>query len=154
MPFDAPFMLGPFSVDAEGRLAPRDPAALPAFVVRWRGRLIRARLGQSVPQHGRLVLLTVLARVPSTADATGPGSRGSSFAAMHLLRRSIPRSWRLTLLPDHRVLLEAGAEIALPITASGLLGELTCFLLALAPYLDLLESLGMAAPAEAGMVKT
>ena len=154
MPFDAPFMLGPFSVDAAGRLAPRDPAALPAFVFRWRGRLIRARLGQSVPQHGQLVLLTVLSRVPSTADATGPGPRGSSFAAMHLLRRHIPSGWRLTLLPDHRVLLEADAEIALPITASGLLVELTCFLLVLAPYLDLLESLGMVAPAEAGMVKT
>jgi hypothetical protein len=157
MPFDAPFMLGPFSVDAQGRLAPRDPGALPAFVFRWRGRLVRARLRQSVPSHGRLVLRTVLARVPSSADAAGPGPRGPSFAAVHLLRRSVPASWRLKLLPDHRLLLEARAEIELPITASGLLGELACFLLALAPYLDLLESLGMGVPADApvaaGMVK-
>ena len=154
MPFDTPFMLGPFSVDAEGRLAPRDPEALPAFVFRWRGRMVRARLGQPVPQHGRLVLRTVLARVPSTADAAGPAARESSFAAVHVLRRSMPAAWRVSLLPDHRVLLDVGAEIKLPITASGLLGELTCFLLALAPYLDLLDGLGMGAPAEAGMVKT
>ena len=41
MPFDAPFNLGPFAVDAMGRLAPSGPAALPGFFFRWRGRLIR-----------------------------------------------------------------------------------------------------------------
>lgn len=154
MPFHAPFMLGPFSVDAEGRVAPRDPEALPAFVFRWRGRLVRARLRQSVPEHGRLVLRTLLGRVPSSADATGSAPREPSFAALHVMRRNVPPSWQLVLLPDHRVLLEVGSEIALPITGTGLLAELTRFLLALAPYLDLLESVGMGGLAEVGMAKT
>ena len=41
---DAPFMLGPFAVDAVGRLAPRGPTALPGFFFHWRGRLIRAEV--------------------------------------------------------------------------------------------------------------
>ena len=52
MPFDAPFMLGPFAVDAEGRIAPRDPDAMPAFFFRWRGRVVRARLRQAGPEQG------------------------------------------------------------------------------------------------------
>ena len=39
MPFDAPFKLGPFSVDSEGRLSPREPAAAPAFLFRWHNRV-------------------------------------------------------------------------------------------------------------------
>lgn len=150
MPFDAPFMLGPFAVDAEGRLAPRDPDAMPDFMFRWRGRLVRARLCHATARHGRLILRTVLGRVPSTADTAAPDARMQSFTALRWLPRSLPACWQLGLLPDHSVLLRAEAEIPLPITASALLGELTGFALSLAPYLDLLESLGVSA----GMVKT
>ncbi len=147
MPFDAPFMLGPFSVDAAGRLAPRDAEALPAFMFRWRQRVVRARLTQAVPDTGRLVLGAVLSRVPSTADTSDVSQRVQSFTALHWLPRQLPACWRLLLTPDHRILLEAQTDIALQITATGLLVELSCFLLALAPYLDLLEALGMAPPA-------
>jgi hypothetical protein len=44
MPFDAPFKLGPFMVDSEGRLSPGEPAKAPAFLFRWDDRVVRARL--------------------------------------------------------------------------------------------------------------
>ena len=154
MPFDAPFMLGPFLVDAQGRLAPRDPEALPAFLVRWRGRLIRARLRPSQSDLGRLLLRSVLGRVPSTADGADPALRPNSFAALRCLPRNLPAGWCLSLLPDHSVVLEAGADLPLPITASGLVAKLTSFLLRLGPYLDLLEELGVFdASAAAGTLK-
>lgn len=143
MPFDAPFMLGPFSVDAAGRLAPSSPTAIPAFLFRWRGRVVRARLGQPEADRGRLMLRCVLGRVLSTADAAD-GLRAQSFAALRWLSRELPPLWEIGLLPDHRVLLEVQAEIAVPITATGLIAELAGFVLSLAPYLELLEELGVA----------
>jgi len=154
MPFDVPSMLGPFSVDEQGRLAPRDPNALPAFLFRWRGRVIRARMRGAEPQLGRLLLRSVLGRVPSSAG-DDPATRPASFAVLHWLPRELPPGWRLSLLPDHRILLDAGADIALPITASGLVVELAGFLLTLAPYLDLLEGVGAFDSASAaGMANT
>lgn len=156
MPFDAPFMLGPFLVDAEGRLAPRDPEALPAFLFRWRGCVIRARLRPAEAKRGRLVLRGVLGRIPSSGDATDLASRAQSFTALRGLPRLLPPHWKLMLLPDHRILLECSAEVTLPITASGLLTELTVFLLTLAPYLDVLAELRTSAPepfGSSGMAK-
>ena len=72
MPFDVPSFLGPFSVDEHGRLAPRDPNALPAFLFRWRGRVIRARMRGAEPELGRLQLRSVLGRVPSSAGIITP----------------------------------------------------------------------------------
>lgn len=157
MPFDAPFTLGPFLVDAEGRLAPRDLVAIPAFLVRWRGRTVRARLDHSLTESGALLLHIVLGRVPSTAGAADSRTRAQNFAVLRWLPRNLPAGWQLGLTPDHRVLLEARAAVPLPITATGLLAELTAFLVALAPYLDLLDEVGIAraaAPEEAGMAKT
>jgi hypothetical protein len=157
MPFDAPFMLGPFAVDAMGRLAPRGPNALPGFFFRWRGRMIRARFEQSSPAHGQLVLQATLGRVPSTANPRDPGLRTQSFQLLHLLPRVLPGPWRVVLLPDHRVQLEANSQVVLPITATDLLVELTRFLLELAPYLDVLDEAGIAgtgAGADSGNVNT
>jgi len=155
MPFDAPFMLGPFSVDAAGRLAPSGPTATPAFLFRWRGGVVRARLDQPEPDRGRLTLRCVLGRIPSTADRAD-GLRPQTFAALHWLPRELPPRWTIGLLPDHRVSLEAQTEIVVPITASGLIAELAGFVLALAPYLELLEELGVAPVpgSAAGTVKT
>jgi hypothetical protein len=152
MPFHAPFILGPFMVDAEGRLTPRDPEAPPAFIFRWRGRpvrvhIVRAQNLRPDESDGRLRLQATLGRVPSTAHGTQPALRPRSFSVMRELRRLVPPEWRVRLSPDHRALLEAEAEIALPITATGLLTEVTLFLLGLAPYLDLLDEAGIAANA-------
>jgi hypothetical protein len=142
MPFDTPFILGPFLVDAEGRLAPRSPDVPPAFVIRWRDRPVRARMVQTQPDDGRLWLQATLGRVPSTVSDAGGAARPQSFALLRGLKRVLPAAWRLRLLPDHRAMLETEARIALPITATGLLTEVTLFLLSLAPYLDLLDEAG------------
>lgn len=143
MPFDAPFMLGPFAVDARGRLSPRGPAALPGFLFRWRGRVIRAKFVQDESGDGRLALTAMLGRVPSTAGTGDPQIRPTGFHLLRLLPRVLPGRWRMVLLPDHRVRLEAEADV-LPITATELLVELTQFLLELASYLDVLDEAGIA----------
>ncbi|HUB16814.1 MAG TPA: hypothetical protein VMB34_33070 [Acetobacteraceae bacterium] len=153
MPFDAPFILGPFAVDAMGRLSPCSGTALPGFLFRWRGRMIRAKFTQDGAGECRLLLNTTLGRVPSTAGTDNPRLRPDSFQALRALPRSLPGRWRVALLPDHRVRLDADAEIV-PNTATELLVELTRFLLELAPYLDVLDEAGIAAAGEAGSVNT
>ena len=51
MPFKEPFILGPFSVDAEGRLSLSRQDVSPGFSVRWRGRVVHARLDQNDPRR-------------------------------------------------------------------------------------------------------
>jgi hypothetical protein len=147
MQFHAPFRLGPFTVDGEGRMTPFAPADTPGFLFRWRDRVIRARLLQDDTDGGRLVLQTTLGQVASTAGTPDPELRPRSFALLHWLPRSVPPEWQVQLLADHRVRLETGMRIALPITAADLLSKVTVFLLALAPYLDLLDEVGLVAAA-------
>lgn len=155
MPFDAPFMLGPFSVDAIGRLEPIDHGAMPAFLFRWRGRLVRARFSPDGASRGTLLLRTVLGRVPSTATPHEGDRRPQAFQLLHLLPPTLPAGWRMLLLPDHGVRLEADTLLTLPITATDLVVELTRFLLAVAPYLDVLEAAGVVGlSAEAGTENT
>jgi hypothetical protein len=155
MPFDAPFMLGPFAVDALGRLSPRWPDDLPGFMFRWRDRLIHAKFEQSDQERGGLALHATLGRVPSTAGPREPAARQQAFQLLHLLPRAMPGHWRLLLLPDHRVRLEADATVTLPITATDLVAELTRFLLELTPYLDLLDEAGVGgAEADTGNAST
>ena len=152
MPMPTPILLGPFLVDAEGRLAPRDQDAFPAFNFLWRGRSVHADMTQGEPRDGRLKLRTVLGRVPSTAGDDWTGRRPQSFASLRAVRRDLPDAWQIQLLPDHSALLEADVAITLPITAIGLVTELTRFLLFLSPYLDLLDEGGVTrAAASAGM---
>jgi hypothetical protein len=147
MPFDAPFRLGPFMVDSAGRLSPGDPEAAPAFLFRWRGRAVRARLAEASAGNGRLRLQTTVGRVPSTASTPDQTLRPRGFALLRWLGKSVPAAWRVQLLADHRVWLETETRIALPITAATLITEITSFLLELAPYLDLLDETGVAGQA-------
>jgi hypothetical protein len=147
VPFDAPFKLGPFIVDTEGRLAPNKPEDTPAFLFRWRQRVVRARLVDAPNGEGSMVLQTTLGRVPSTASVPEGALRPQSFALLHWLPRYLPPEWRMMLLSDHRIILDAQPQISFPITAASLLRELTCFLLALSPYLDLLDEAGVNAAA-------
>jgi hypothetical protein len=87
----------------------------------------------------------MLGRVPSTASVVEGALRPRSFALLHWMPRSVPQDWHLHLLADHRVRLHTETPVALPITAAGLLGEITLFLLALRPYLDLLDETGVTA---------
>ena len=143
MPIHTPFALGPFMVDSEGRVTPRDNAAFPAFNILWRGRSVRACMTNEESGDGRLKLQANLGRVPSTAGGSGSGVRPLSFASLRAVQRGLPSAWQVRLLPNHSALLEAEAGIALPINAIGLVTEITCFLLTLAPYLDLLDDGGV-----------
>lgn len=143
MPFDAPFKLGPFSVDAEGRLSPSGPAAAPAFLFRWHDRVVRARLDQSDAATGRLILQVTLARVRSSASTHDTTLRPRSFALLRWLEKDVPAAWRVQLLADHRVWLESDMRIGLPITAVDLIIEITRFALGLGPYLDLMDEIGL-----------
>lgn len=145
--FDAPFKLGPFIVDCEGRLSPCEPGASPAFLFRWHERLVRSHLAQADDTTGRLVLETALGRVPSTASAPDESLRPRSFGLLHWLVRTMPSEWRLSLLADHRVWLAAETSIDLPITAAALVSRITCFALEIAPYLDLMDERGLPAVA-------
>jgi hypothetical protein len=143
MPFDAPFKLGPFSIDAGGRLSPREPAAAPVFLFRCHDRMVRARLDQAGPETGQLILQVTLARVRSSASTSDATLRPRSFALLHWLARVVPPAWRIALLADHRVWLEIDRPIDLPITAVGLISEITRFALDLAPHLELMDEIGL-----------
>ena len=143
MPFDAPFKLGPFSVDSAGRLSPGNPAEAPAFLFRWHDRVVRARLHQANAGSGRLALQVTLARVSSTASISDASLRPRSFALVHWLEKAVPPSWRVALLADHRVWMETDTPIDLPITAVRLVTEITRFALDLAPYLELMDEVGL-----------
>lgn len=143
MPFDAPFKLGPFSVDSQGRLSPSEPASAPAFLFRWHDRLVRARIDQADTETGRLTLHVTLARIRSTASTPDETLRPRSFALLHWLERAVPSAWRVVLLADHRIWLETNLHIGLPITAAGLLTEIAVFAIELAPFLELLDETGL-----------
>ena len=143
MPMSKPMTLGPFVVDEEGRLQPREGAALPAVNFVWRGRAIRAEITHGAPADGHLKLQANLGRVPSTARGQTAEERPQSFAALRTMKRNLSSTWQIRLSPSHSTLLEAETGIALPITAVNLVTELTCFLLNLAPYLDLLDEGGL-----------
>jgi hypothetical protein len=141
MPLDSSLTLGPFIVDADGRLSPCTPDRFPAFSVIWRGHLVQARLAAADGHAGTLVLQAALGRVPSTGRAEAPGTvpRQIAFATLRALPAALPEGWRLALRPDHRIFAEAQLPIDLPVGAAELLTDLTLFLLRLSPFLDLLE---------------
>jgi hypothetical protein len=144
MPFDAPFVLGPFTIDTAGRLRPTEPGRLPGFALCWRGCAVRVELHPAEADAAVMSLQATAGRVPSTA-AAGSFGRAAVFAALAELPGLLPDGWRLRLRPDHRLELAAEAGLALPATVSELLSAVTLFLLAAAPYLDLLGDAGVEA---------
>jgi hypothetical protein len=143
MTFDPPFRLGPFEVDSEGRLSPVVHEASPAFLFRWRDRVVRSRLALTDATAGRLTMQTVVGRVPSTAVSEDETLRPRSFVLLHWLSHEVPKDWQMSLSPDHRVSLMTEMPVELPITAAALVTRITCFALTLAPYLDLLDEAGV-----------
>jgi hypothetical protein len=141
MAFKEPFILGPFSVDAEGRLSPARQSVSPGFSVRWRGRVVHARLEQCVGHDGCLHIRSSLGRIPSTAS--DPVTPVGCFTMLRSLLSALPPAWSARLLPDHQPQLEVETIVALPITVTNLVTELTLFLIALSPYLDLMDRAGV-----------
>jgi hypothetical protein len=157
--------LGPFTVDEQGGLQPSDPGAFPTFTVRWHDRVVKVRMlshPEADATQGSLALTSILGRIPSTAcptdEAEAMAARKRAFGVLRGLPSSLPTSWHLALLADHRLDLVARVKLSLPVTASDLLTEVTMFLLELSPYLDLLDESGIfgldAAGAEAGNANT
>src|ERR1051326_4257950 len=140
MPFKEPFVLGPFVVDAEGRLSPARPDVSPGFSIRWQGRVVHARLIQHDPVDGSLYIRSSLGRIPSTAS--DPATRLACFAILRNLMGSLPATWTARLLPDHQPQLEVETTVNLPITVTNLVTELELFSLILSPYLDRLDQSG------------
>jgi len=125
--------LGPFAIDPDGVLEPRAPELRPAIRFDWRGRPVEAAL-----HDGALELAAIAGRVPSTAE---PGAdRASAFEAIRSLPGSLPEGWRVRLLPDHRIQLEAATPVRPAATATTLVAAMVRFALALDPYLDRLDS--------------
>lgn len=141
MPFKESFVLGPFSVDAEGRLSLAHVGTAPGFRVLWHGRVVHARLEQSAGADGRLHIRSSLGRIPSTAS--DPVIRAACFTMLRGLLSSLPHAWSARILPDHQPQLEVESIVALPITVTNLIVELTLFLLTLSPYLDLMDQAGV-----------
>ena len=130
------FTLGPFTVADGAILQLREPGACPALRFSWRGRDCAAELNGTA-----LRLASCAARVPSSAE---PGAdRDRAFAALARLPQGLPSGWRLQLLPDHRIRVEAEAQLDSPPTAARLIATMVSFALALDPHLDEMESLGL-----------
>ena len=128
-----PLNLGPFAVARDGVLQPREATEPPALRFCWRGRRCEAALTVDGVQ-----IAAIAGRIPSTAE---PGAdRSMALDAVAALPRSLPPGWRLRLLPDHRIRLEAALD-AQPIpTATSVIAAMVRFALALDPYLDRLDA--------------
>jgi len=148
-PMPATLTLGPFRVSAAGTLEPMVADPAPKFTCRWRHRVIHARLLPGEELDWRLQLRAPLGRVPSSVGVSEAARRSPSFAVIRDLPATLPDGWQIGLAADHRVLLEAERRVCLPMTATALVSEITCFLLTLAPYLDVLDEAGLTVPSDA-----
>ena len=96
---------------------------------------------QNEARDGRLNIQSSLGRIPSTAS--DPETRAACFDMLRALLATFPKAWNVRLLPDHQPQLEVETVVHLPITVTNLVTELTLFVLALSPYLDLLDQAGL-----------
>jgi len=144
MPIDTPLILGPFCVEADGTLRPREEDRPARFGFRWRSHVFAARL-----EEESLVLEARAGRLPSSAEWAA-AIRRDFFESLPALRRLVPEPWRLGLTPAHSLALSARFALALPARISTLLTLLTGEVLRLAPYLELLEGAGVVPAAGGG----
>ncbi len=151
--------LGPFSVDRNGLLQPASPEHFPSFSVRWRGRQLHARL---IDRHGggsdgELEFTSQLGRVPSSAAPPNrAGQRETTLSLLRTLPSLAPPNWVIRLSADHSVTFATTTTVPFPTSAVSLIGLVTEQLLALAPYLGVLDEAGLDGPmaADLGMVNT
>ncbi len=136
--------LGPFKVDRHGLLSPASAAHMPSFAVRWRGRLIQARITSDGETLGALQLSTHIGRVPSTAGrATLTGHRQAAIDLMRAMPGAIPPWLQVRLAADHTIVMQTRTALPMPVSAVALVVEMSMFLMSLAPYLDILDDEGM-----------
>ena len=133
------FEIGPFTVRADGSLRLREPGRAPGFQFFWR----RCRV-QVVLHEDQLTLRAAIGRVPSSVQAAD--IRPLVFSTLSDLPTALPQNWQIRLMPNHNVTLDAQEKVPMPPTAAALITELTRFVLALEPYLDLLLEAGVVLP--------
>lgn len=129
--------LGPFIVGNGGRLTLCDAEADPAFSFLWRSRCFAVRV-----LTDRLTCAVPVGRLPSSV--AGAARRDAAVALLRALGRQLPAGWHLSLLPDHRIQLEAGWPMHWPTTAASLITPLFQLLMRAAPLLDILDEAGLA----------
>ena len=134
---EARVSMGSFEVDTNtGALFARDDGIPPCFGFDWRDRRIEARLDGDT-----LHVVAWVGRVPSSATHV---PRVPAFEMLRALPRALPEAWKVTLEASHTVRIEVEIWFDGPITAAILVTGLTSRMLAMAPYLDLLEEAGVA----------
>ena len=134
---EAGFGVGRLRVTPAQGITLTDPDIPAEFEIDWRGCLVLARL-----ETTSLRVSVILGQVPSMATS-GITLRAAVFEMLDRLPAELPLPWSLGLLPDHRVRVEWSQPLPPPISVANLVCRLTEFLLALAPYLDLLEESGI-----------
>jgi len=141
--------LGPFTVDWRGLVQPASPERFPAFSVRWRRRVVQARLvdSQSGEDTGRLEFTGHLGRIPSTgASPERSAQRETALGLLRALPSLVPQGWGMRLSPDHSVIFTTTTSVHFPISAVSLISLVAEQLVALTPYLDVLEEVGVDGP--------
>ena len=147
--------LGPFHVGADGALETTSDDLAPKFTCRWRNRTVPVKMLPGDQPDWRLQMRAPLTRMPSSARASEGARRLASFALLRDLPATMPDGWRIGLAAAHRLVLEAERHAKLPLTATSLISEITMFLLALSPYLDVLDEAGLPAlPGPSGTANT
>jgi hypothetical protein len=128
------FRLGPFKVDAAGRLFPGSEGMRPGFGFRWRGRPVEVRLDER-----SIDLRTSVGLLPSTADSPVCQLRAEALAVVRWISRQLMGGWRVRVRPDYSVHLETEISLAEPATAAVLIAEITQLILAVDPLLLLFD---------------
>jgi hypothetical protein len=131
--FVAPLPIGPFLIEADGRLSLRVPLTSPGFSFTWRETNFTVKLDDA----GQMKLRAIGGRIPSTSD--GRGRREQALAILRALPSCLPAAVRLSLLPDHRIQVETDFLHGWPTTAASLITPLVGMLMRVAPVLDLLR---------------
>ena len=139
--------LGSFSVDELGRISLGQGEA-GGFGFRWRGRSVALEVsnGATAGTRGsasscRIRITAQAGRVPSSALAAE--RRPDALQLARLLRGALPQGWRVRLLADHRLEIEAEESLPFPALVGELMVPATRFAIRLGPYLDLLDEHGM-----------
>jgi len=133
---DMPLPLGPFIIEADGRLQLRRPDTKPAFWFRWQGHRVDAKIGA-----GGVTLSMLIGRIPSSIRQ--PAVREPAFALLRALPGTLPEGWTMRLTPEHTIRVQAFDTVALPATISGMIEPLVRFLLRVSPYLEMIEERGL-----------
>lgn len=138
---DIPLILGPFLVESDGTLRPRERERPVRFTFRWRAHPFTAQLeGES------LTLEAQAGRLPNSVGGES-AQRRAFFERFPTLRHLVPAPWSAALTPAHTVTFNARLALAPPARISALLTLLGGEVLRLAPYFELFADSGLAPPA-------